>query len=257
MRRSSIESHPTKQLIIRDIASGMYSDEAIAQRYGLSGRQVVERYRTKALPEIMKLTAYRDTDGLLAAITQNIVRVDKMLEGLEKWAVDPEDQNAYAMDPRADEISVIYTKMVMQPIQVKSKKGKTEDKEGEQQPTIQLKPVRVRVKENLQDVIDRCFSEFEQTGMRLETHKADQRVVLLKAMEVMGRNLQLLIDARDALSQKDSDESYRASLEELLQIIQTALRPYPEAMSALLEALSQAKGEEPPAEVHIAGELEG
>ena len=253
MKHSSIEKHPNKQLIIRDIASGMYSDEAIAQRYGLTNRNVVQRYRTRALPEIMRLMAYRDTDGLLAAINQNLVRVDKMLEGLEKWAVDPEDQNAYAMDPRANEISVIYTKLIMQEVKVKGKAGK----DGREQQTVMLKPVRVRVKENLQDVIDRCFSETEQIGMRLETHKADQRVVLLKAMEVMGRNLQLLIDARDALSQKDSDESYRASLEELLRIIQNALRPYPEAMAALLDALSLAKGGEQPSAARVAGELEG
>ena len=66
-----------------------------------------------------------------------------------------------------------------------------------------------------------------------------------------------MLDARDALSQKDSDESYRASLEELLRIIQNALRPYPEAMAALLDALSQAKGGEQPSAARVAGELEG
>lgn len=216
MSKFLIDRHPNKQLIIRDIASGMYSDESIAQRYGLKDRKAVERYRNKVLPEIMRLTAYRDADGLLAAITQNIVRVDKMLEGLEKWAVDPEDPNVFSMDPRADEIYVIYTKLV----------------------PIGNKISRIRVKANLQDVIDSTFSDFEKTGMRLETKKADQRVVLLKAMDTMARNLQLLISARDALAQKNSDESYRANLEELLQIIQTALRPYPEAMEALVNALS-------------------
>ncbi len=216
MSKFLIDRHPNKQLIIRDIASGMYSDESIAQRYGLKDRKAVERYRNKVLPEIMRLTAYRDADGLLAAITQNIVRVDKMLEGLEKWAVDPDDPNVFSMDPRADEIYVIYTKLVPNGNRIS----------------------RIRVKENLQDVIDSTFSDFEKTGMRLETKKADQRVVLLKAMDTMARNLQLLISARDALAQKNSDESYRANLEELLQIIQTALRPYPEAMEALVNALS-------------------
>lgn len=216
MSKFLIDRHPNKQLIIRDIASGMYSDESIAQRYGLKDRKAVERYRNKVLPEIMRLTAYRDADGLLAAITQNIVRVDKMLEGLEKWAVDPDDPNVFSMDPRADEIYVIYTKLVPNGNKIS----------------------RIRVKENLQDVIDSSFSDFEKAGMRLETKKADQRVVLLKAMDTMARNLQLLISARDALAQKNSDESYRANLEELLQIIQTALRPYPEAMEALVNALS-------------------
>ena len=216
MSKFLIDRHPNKQLIIRDIASGMYSDESIAQRYGLKDRKAVERYRNKVLPEIMRLTAYRDADGLLAAITQNIVRVDKMLEGLEKWAVDPDDPNVFSMDPRADEIYVIYTKLVPNGNRIS----------------------RIRVKENLQDVIDSTFFDFEKTGMRLETKKADQRVVLLKAMDTMARNLQLLISARDALAQKNSDESYRANLEELLQIIQTALRPYPEAMEALVNALS-------------------
>ena len=216
MSKFLIDRHPNKQLIIRDIASGMYSDESIAQRYGLKDRKAVERYRNKVLPEIMRLTSYRDADGLLAAITQNIVRVDKMLEGLEKWAVDPDDPNVFSMDPRADEIYVIYTKLFPNGNKIS----------------------RIRIKENLQDVIDSSFSDFEKAGMRLETKKADQRVVLLKAMDTMARNLQLLISARDALAQKNSDESYRANLEELLQIIQTALRPYPEAMEALVNALS-------------------
>ena len=218
MSRYTIDHHPNKQLIIQDIASGMYSDEKIAERYGLRDRKAVERYRKQVLPEIMKLTAYRDTDGLLAAITQNIVRVDKMLAGLEKWAVDPEDQNVFAMDPRADEINVIYTVTSI---------------------TDRGKMLRSRVKRNLQDVIDEHFVGTEKMGMRLETHKADQRVVLLKAMEVMGKNLQLLIDARDTLIQKDADDSYRAGLEELMQTIQVALRPYPDAMEALVRALSQ------------------
>lgn len=218
MSRYAIDHHPNKQLIIQDIASGMYSDEKIAERYGLRDRKAVERYRKQVLPEIMKLTAYRDTDGLLAAITQNIVRVDKMLEGLEKWAVDPDDLNVFAMDPRADEINVIYTVTSI------TDKGKM---------------LRTRVKRNLQDVIDEHFVGTEKMGIRLETHKADQRVILLKAMEVMGKNLQLLIDARDALVQKDADDSYRAGIEELMQTIQIALRPYPEAMDALIRALSQ------------------
>lgn len=218
MSRYTIDHHPNKQLIIQDIASGMYSDEKIAERYGLRDRKAVERYRKQVLPEIMKLTAYRDTDGLLAAITQNIVRVDKMLEGLEKWAVDPADQNVFAMDPRADEINVIYTVTSI---------------------TDRGKMLRTRVKRNLQDVIDEHFVGTEKMGMRLETHKADQRVILLKAMEVMGKNLQLLIDARDTLIQKDADDSYRAGLEELMQTIQVALRPYPDAMEALIRALSQ------------------
>ncbi len=218
MSRYTIDHHPNKQLIIRDIASGMYSDEKIAERYGLRDRKAVERYRKQVLPEIMRLTAFRDTDGLLAAITQNIVRVDKMLEGLEKWAVDPEDQNVFAMDPRADEINVIYTVTSI---------------------TDRGKMLRSRVKRNLQDVIDEHFVGTEKIGIRLETHKADQRVVLLKAMEVMGKNLQLLIDARDTLIQKDADDSYRAGLEELMQTIQVALRPYPDAMEALIRALSQ------------------
>ena len=218
MSRYTIDHHPNKQLIIQDIASGMYSDEKIAERYGLRDRKAVERYRKQVLPEIMKLTAYRDTDGLLAAITQNIVRVDKMLAGLEKWAVDPEDQNVFAMDPRADEINVIYTVTSI---------------------TDRGKMLRSRVKRNLQDVIDEHFVGTEKIGIRLETHKADQRVVLLKAMDVMGKNLQLLIDARDTLIQKDADDSYRAGLEELMQTIQVALRPYPDAMEALVRALSQ------------------
>ena len=225
MSRYTIDRHPDKQLIIQDIASGMYSDEKIAERYGLRDRKAVERYRNKILPEIIRLTSYRDTDSLLAAITKNIVRVDRMLEGLEKWAIDPEDQNVYAMDPRADEISVIYTKLVTQ---------KTVNAEGK----VTEKSVRIRLKENLQDVIDRCFSDFEKTGMRLETHKADQRVVLLKAMDVMGKNLQLLINARDVLIRKEGSDPSMAGIEEMLQVIQTALRPYPEAMEALVRALA-------------------
>ena len=225
MSRYTIDRHPDKQLIIQDIASGMYSDEKIAERYGLRDRKAVERYRNKILPEIIRLTSYRDTDSLLAAITKNIVRVDRMLEGLEKWAIDPEDQNVYAMDPRADEISVIYTKLVTQ---------KTVNAEGK----VTEKAVRIRLKENLQDVIDRCFSDYEKTGMRLETHKADQRVVLLKAMDVMGKNLQLLINARDVLIRKEGSDPSMAGIEEMLQVIQTALRPYPEAMEALVRALA-------------------
>ena len=225
MSRYTIDRHPDKQLIIQDIASGMYSDEKIAERYGLRDRKTVERYRNKILPEIIRLTSYRDTDSLLAAITKNIVRVDRMLEGLEKWAIDPEDQNVYAMDPRADEISVIYTKLVTQ---------KAVNAEGK----VTEKTVRIRLKENLQDVIDRCFSDFEKTGMRLETHKADQRVVLLKAMDVMGKNLQLLINARDALIRKEGSDPSMAGIEELLQVIQVALSPYPEAMEALVRALT-------------------
>lgn len=218
MSRYTIDHHPNKQQIIRDIASGMYSDKTIAQRYGLNDRKAVERYRRKVLPELVRLTQYKDSEGLIAAITQNIVRVDKMLEALEKWAVDPEDQNVFAMDPRADEINVIYTVTSI------TDKGKM---------------LHTRVKRNLQDVIDEHFIGTEKMGIRLETHKADQRVVLLKAMEVMGKNLQLLIDARDSLIRVNEDDSYRKGLEDLMQTIQKALKPYPEAMDALIRALSQ------------------
>ena len=99
--------------------------------------------------------------------------------------------------------------------------------------------LHTRVKRNLQDVIDEHFIGTEKMGIRLETRKADQRVVLLKAMEVMGKNLQLLIDARDSLIRVNEDDSYRKGLEDLMQTIQKALKPYPEAMDALIRALSQ------------------
>ena len=237
MRRYSIDTHPNKDLIIRDIAAG-YSDEAVAERYGIANRQQVQRYRTRVLPEVMKLTAYRDADGLLAAITQNLVRVDKLLSGLEKWAEDPNNPEEFAMDPRADEIDVIYTVTTI------NAKGKL---------------LRSRVKRNLQDVIDECFNAEEKFSMRLQTRKADQRVILLKAMETMGKYLQLLIDARKALSSESADNEYMSNIGELLQIIQTALRPYPEAMKALIEAIEanteEQDGSSEP--VRTAGAIEG
>lgn len=238
-RCTKLDQSPMKDAVLQDIAEGRLSDAAIGRKYGL-GDATVGRYRKRYFPDIIRASSLREREGILNAIATQITRVTRMLDALDEWATDPSDSSRYFMGPRADEVYVCYTKMILQETVPKKAAGKEEGEDGkEEPPKVKLKPVRIRVKENLQDVIDRCFSDYERAGMRLYSRTSDSRFVLLKATETLGKYLELLLKAKEALSAEGGlgDHGDDVMMQELIDIIQEALEPYPEAQEALMSAL--------------------
>lgn len=240
-KSTKLDQSPMKDAVLQDIAEGRLSDAAIARKYGL-GDATIGRYRKKYFPDIVRASSLREREGILNAIATQITRVTRMLDALDEWATDPSDSTRYFMGPRADEVYVCYTKMILQETVPKKAAGnESEDgKEGEKEPPkVNLKPIRIRVKENLQDVIDRCFSDYERAGMRLYSKTSDSRFVLLKATETLGKYLELLLKAKEALSAEGGmgDHGDDVMMQELIDIIQEALEPYPEAQEALMSAI--------------------
>ena len=237
-KSTKLDHNPVKGSILQDIAEGRLSDEAIGRKYRICGDSV-SRYRKRYFPDIVRASNLREREGILNAIAEQISRVTRMLDALDEWATDPSDSTRYFMGPRADEVDVCYTKMIFQEVPAKSSKG-SEKEEKDEPPQVRLKPIRIRRKENLQDVIDRCFSDYERTGMRLISKASDNRLVLLKATEELGRYLELLLKAKEALSTEGSmgERGDDVMMQELIDIIQEALEPYPEAQEALMTALT-------------------
>lgn len=215
------ESYPDRHLMLRDVAAGRMTEKEIARKYGVS-RSTVAAFKKKHSAELLRMTAYASSDAILAAISDNTARIEKLVRSLEEWFRDPDNPDGYTTAPRAEELDVIYT------MEFIDEKGKRHQQ---------------RVKRNLQDLCDEMFSGFARNGIVIRPKTADQRLTLLKAFETLGKYVQIMIDAREALKEESDSEESAATIEELMTIIQTALAPYPEALNALMIALAERSGQ--------------
>ena len=215
------ESYPDRYMMLRDIAAGRMTEKEIAQKYGVA-RGTVSAFKKKHMPELLRMTAYSTGESILAAIADNTAKIEKMIRSLEEWFRDPDSPDGYTTAPHAEELDCIYTREEV------GDDGRIH---------------RQRVKENLQDLCDEIFSPSERRTLVIRPKTADQRLTLLKAFDTLGKYIQIIVDAREKLIEKEDSDDMSATIEELMTIIQRALEPYPEAMQALVEALSSASSQ--------------
>ncbi len=170
------------------------------------GRQVQEQ-------EAEEAARARD---VLAELERAFVRVNKLFDACEAWLTDPADPERYSLDPRAEEVSVIYVEKV----------GRTV----------------LRRKAALSALLERVASSGTVVE-RIESRHADPRDLLLKTAAQLKSQLELLakllgqLDDRPQVNLMVSPEwvAVRAALLE-------ALGAYPEARVAVAERLMLLEG---------------
>lgn len=112
-RRCSICGHPSREAIDRELVNAVsFSFRDIAGRYGVS-RSALERHKAAHLPAALARAKDADQTTADLAVLHELRgifdRVAKLSNAVDDWLTDPEDPTRYSIDPRAEDINVIYS----------------------------------------------------------------------------------------------------------------------------------------------------
>ena len=216
--RYSVEQHPRRRQIERDIIDGV-SCEKIASDYGGLSANAVRRYAKDRMPEIMAVAKLEQVNGILERIEDCIVKISHFFDSVTDWLSDPEDSGRPNFEPRASEMNVTVEIM---------------DKD-------ESKAVRRRM--TMQELVE--YVEDREEGRKAKVLNAtltiqDPRVTMLKTADVLTRQLELLAKVKGQIVENRTTVlNVTADVSEIADIARKALEPYPEALSSFIAELQK------------------
>ena len=222
--RFKVESHPQRKQIVKDLINQV-PYLAIASKYDLSETSVRRYAYGRLYQNAAKLLESGQYDGanLLARIEDTIVNVQKMYDACDDWLTDPDHPEKYSLDPRAEELKVIYTKQEM-------------GDDGEMHTE--------RATKDLQALLDMVEDEFNYDIKAVETKRADPRSLVLQTAQVMSKQLELLGKVAGVVKEAGNvtvniDNSTKI-VTKIVQIIERETMACPDVRQRIVEGLSDA-----------------
>lgn len=217
-RRYSVEVHPHKMEIERDIIAGK-SDKDIADTYSHLSSMAIKRYRDTRMPQILRHAQLETVEGLIGRINEYMDTVEDLKDSIITVLDNPENPGHICYYPRAEEIRVKYY-----------------DKESQRYKVDKL--------QNLLQCARERNSSITITGAHVEG--SDPRLTLLKTADVLNKQLELLCKTKGYIVEDNSvtiNAGASGNVGDIADIARTALAPYPEAMEAFVNALLSAAAE--------------
>ncbi len=190
-RQCTVCTNPKRKAIDKALLQGE-SNRRIAAQFELAATSI-RRHKGEHLP-LSLVTAERAQQqeaqqihalDLLQQIARQVERVGLLSDATDHWLRDPEDPSRYSIDPRPEDISVVY-----------------------HSPGDDGKPIRR--KRRLSEII----GEIEGTGLtvdHVETKHADPRELLLKAADGMKGHMALLVSVLETLYNAQEMEAFQAA----------------------------------------------
>lgn len=170
-RPTIIENHPERDKINEEIIQCLLdgrSLETVAEGRDFSYRTVYKYVKDVFSQRAAAAIAHRDIDSgsnIIDRMEEGLQKVNKLISALDEWLTDPDDPQKYTLDPRDDEVNVVYLDFKESP------------------------PVKKRAK--LQDLInDRVDND--KTPIDFRVSSADNRELLLKSVDRMSKLLELI-----------------------------------------------------------------
>lgn len=181
--KSKVLSHPNKADIDRALAAReSYRD--IATRFGLS-KSVIARYARAHFPA--ELAAAREvkrvanSDAIIKRLELELDRLNRVAEAAEDYLRDPENPERYVFGPRGWDIDVVYLDH--------------SDKEN-----------TVKLKDNLQDLIDRLEEKHNIRFLHTNVRYKDPAELLINAIRSVKPQLELIAKVLGVLREKETGQ---------------------------------------------------
>lgn len=213
-RVCSVCTHPNRVEIDKALVAGE-SNRAISRRFRVS-KDAVLRHAAEHLPAtLVKAAEARENAhalDVMAELQRVFQRANMLFDACDTWLRDPEEPGRYTLEPRAEDVKVIYLEA--------NGAGK---------------PIRKKAP------LSRLLAKIEDAGVdveRGEWRHADPRELILKTAERLQDLLQLVakligdLDDRPTVNVVLSPE-WQATRGVLLE----ALLPFPEARASVAGAL--------------------
>ena len=172
----TVDKHPQKKAIIKDILSGM-SETKIADKYGLI-QSSVHRYKNgKLMKMLADIWDERNTEAgktLIERFEEVAEMLKKQLLACQEWLQDPDEPDKYTVAPRASEVIII---------------AEWWDDEGRTH----------RKKEHLDSLLREIRDE-GRTPTAILFANQDTRKILLETAKVIQANLEQIAKLQGAIS---------------------------------------------------------
>jgi hypothetical protein len=187
----------------------------IAERFGTSATALT-RHKVDHLPGVLvQATKAQETADALDVMTELrrcFDRINLLFDACDRWLRDPDNPDEYTLEPRANEVKVIYT-----------------------EPGPLGKPVQKKARLSL--LLDRLQGK---TVLYSEIKHADPRELVLKTAAQLESQQELLAKLIGQLQQEGTTNiTISAEWLEVRTVLVKALQPYPEARTAVAAALSE------------------
>lgn len=216
-RKWTIDTHPERETIIKEIIKGDRSLRAISRQYDITPSSV-HRYLTEKLADrAAKVVAERDaahgTDFVAETLKQD-ERVQKLLDACDRYLTDPADPSRYDLGPRAWEIDIVYRTV---------------------EPDTDKMITR---KESLQALLDKLDAQGYQPWEVRMKH-ADPRKLLLEAATVLRSTLELRAKLAGKLIENQTTVNVNLNQYwvKFKQIIFDATDKHPEIRARIIQAM--------------------
>lgn len=182
----SICKHKKRAEIEAALARGQ-SSRPIASQFGV-GYKSVQRHQDCIAEQLQQARkAAEDTYNLNldAELRRCLARANKLLEACDSYLTDPEDHNRYSLEPRATDVTIIYT--------VPGDNGKS-----------------IRKKEGLSTLIARMEKSPDLEGFifeRAEIRRADPRELVLKTIDRLLSQIDVVAKLTGAFKEPQKNPS--------------------------------------------------
>lgn len=201
--RVRVEKRPDYHLILSEINKGT-SLNSISQKYKVAYDSLV-RIKKKQLPSKARETVLDYLDYLK-------IETDKMMFAAKAVICDPTDPSKYNFNPSADEIEVIVY-----------------DPETRKREKVTLSNCLGRIEESGKYEVVRCFYA-----------KEDPRKILLKCIEVMRGNLELIAKLQGELKDVQVNvDVTSAVVPVIIDVVKDKLRDHPELMLDIVKGIEE------------------
>lgn len=210
-----IKNHPQRKEIIKAIVNQEpYSQ--IAKKYDVSASAVKNFVKDYLAPSVAKEQAKQGREGTkvyLDQIDEITCKCRKLFAACDEWLQDPDDPSKYTLDPRAEELDVVYLE---------------EDDNGR----------KVRKTDTLDRLLNRVERYLDADVVKVTTKHADPRKLILDTAETMARLLELTARITGDIKEIQG----RADLEhvvvpQIVQAIMISTAELPEVQRSLVEGL--------------------
>ncbi len=186
----------------------------IAVRFSVSV-SALTRHKADHLPEALveatKAQQASDAIDVMIELQRCFTRINKLFDACDAWLTDPEDPTRYTLEPRSNEVKVIFSE--------DGPNGKP-----------------VQKKERLSTLLGRL--EGKQV-LYSEVRHSDPRELVLKTAAQLESQQELLAKLIGQLQQEGTVNVHiSAEWIEIKAVLMHALQPYPEARTAVAVALT-------------------
>jgi hypothetical protein len=216
-RKFTVETHPDRKKIERDILKGELSFRAISQQYGMSKDAVARYVKAALMPKTAAAAEKREGwqgDAVLDRIEGIFSKVTKMLTACEEYLADPANPEKIDLNPKSWEIDIVY---------------RTVEADTDKMITR---------KESLQTLLDKIDGHGYQPWEVRFKH-ADPRKLFLEAARDLKGALELIAKIEGAIKDQAPAATVNQFIE-LQQVIIAAAGKNPELRQRITEGLKHA-----------------